>query len=273
MKGLVRKPYTLIALLPALLLGSCTCNPDSVNRGDVNVISVEQEWQMGEQFAAEVSRQVTLVADPVVQGFVAQLGEQIVAETELAGQDWQFYVVADPALNAFALPGGHVYVTTGLIAAASGPSELAGVMGHEIAHVVARHHSERLTKVYGLNFAARLLMGEDPGMVEQIVAQIVGSGVVAKFSRNDERESDRLGLRFMHDAGYAPTAMATMFEALLAQRERRPTLVERFFASHPLTEERIANVEEMAEDFPPESAPASSDSAFRQVQQRVEQAR
>ena len=99
-----------------------------------------------------------------------------------------------------------------------------------------------MTKLYGLDFVAGLVLGSDSGILEQIAAQLIGSGAVAKFSRDDERESDALGLRLLYEAGFDPAGMATMFETLLEQRSRRPNALERFFASHPLTEERIETV-------------------------------
>ena len=142
-------------------------------------------------------------------------------------------------------------------------------MAHEVAHGVARHSTERLTKVYGLNTLLQLLVGEDPGLLEQIAAQLVGSGVVAKFSRNDEREADQLGLQYLYDAGYNPEGMASMFETLLAQRQRRPNALERFFASHPLTEERITNVRQEAEQMPANDQFISQDQDFQRFKQRV----
>ncbi|MDX1546960.1 MAG: M48 family metallopeptidase, partial [Rhodothermales bacterium] len=197
--------------MPALLFGRCTCSSDSVNRGDLNVVPLGQEWQMGEQLAAEIARTQPLVDDPVLQEYVARLGAQLVEQTEMADRPWQFHVVADPSLNAFAIPGGHVYVNTGLIVAAESPAELAGVMAHEVAHGVARHGTERMTKVYGLSVVGSLVLGEDPGLLEQIAAQIIGSGAVARFSRKDETEADALGLDYLYEAGYPPEAMGTMF--------------------------------------------------------------
>ena len=124
------------------------------------------------------------------------------------------------------------------------------MIAHEVAHGVARHGTERLTTAYGLNLGAGLLLGQDPGAAEQIAAQLVGGGAIAKFSRDDEREADRLGVRYMARAGYNPEGMATMFRKLVADRQRRPGAVEQFFSTHPLTEERIADVRREARQYP-----------------------
>ncbi len=229
------------ALLSAgLLLSGCVTS--GVNQGDVNLISLEEEWEMGRQIEADINRQVRLVDDPTLQRYVERMGQQIVAQTELRGLPWRFHVVQDDAVNAFNAPGGLVYVHTALLAAADNAAELAGVLAHEVVHGVSRHGTERMSKVYGLQLGAGLVLGQDPGLVSQVAAQAIAGGAVAKFSRDDEREADRLGVRYMAAAGYDPEGMATMFEELLADRRRRPGAVERFFSTHPVTEDRIAAV-------------------------------
>src|SRR5690606_1570900 len=114
---------------------------------------------------------------------------------------WRFHVVQDDAINAFNIPGGVVYVNTGLIARAGSASELAVVLAHEISHGIARHGTERLTTQYGISIVAGLVLGQDPGLVEQIAAQIVATGAIARYSRGAEREADDLGVRYMAGAG------------------------------------------------------------------------
>lgn len=231
--------------LAALPLTGCITT--GVNSGDFNLVSLDEEWQLGQQLERDIAQQVQLVNDATLTGYVSRIGQQIVAQTELRGQPWRFYVVDDPTINAFNVPGGIVYVHTGLIAAADNTAELAGVLAHEIAHGVSRHGTERLTKTYGLSLGAGLLLGQDPGLASQIATQIIGGGAIAKFSRDDEREADRLGVRYMARAGYNPEGMATMFETLLSDRQRRPSSVEQFFSTHPLSEERIVNVRREAQ--------------------------
>lgn len=265
-----RRTYWLLALLlPALSLNACLCSTSGVNRGDINLISLDREWEMGAMLARDLHRQLRLVDEPAVQQLVQQVGQRLVAQTELGQREWHFHVVADPAVNAFAIPGGHVYVNTGLVAAADSVSELAGVLAHEVGHGLARHGTEQLTQAYGINAVARLVMGEDVGWVEQVVARLVGEGTMAKFSRDDEREADQLGLEYMNRAGYPPRAAAAFFEILLAQRQRRPNAVQRFFASHPLTEERIQNVREQAQQLPRRPHPAPGTSLFEAAHQRA----
>jgi predicted Zn-dependent protease len=219
--------------------------------GDFNLISIEDEWTLGNQLAQEVAKEVRLSNDPVLNDYVTSVGRRIIAQTPAPFNQlpWDFHVVVDPSVNAFAIPGGHVYVNTGLIATATNASELASVMAHEISHVVARHSTEQISRQYGLSIIAGLVLGQNPGQLTQIAAQIVATGAVARFSRDAEREADKLGIQFMAAAGFNPNGMVTMFEKLLAQQKSEPSRVEQFFSSHPLTEERVRDARSRADSL------------------------
>ncbi len=234
------------ALLVPLLLLLSACASTGVNRGDVNLLSYEEEWALGDRLARDLRGKLDLVRDRSALRYVSGVGQGIVDQTQLRNLPWEFHIVRNPEVNAFAIPGGHVYVHTGLIGAADTVAEFSGVMAHEIAHGVARHGTEQLTQAYGLQLLAGLVLGENPPAYQQILAQIAGTGAMAKFGRNAEREADSLGVRYMAAAGYDPQGMANMFRELLRRRERRPGAVGQFFSTHPLTEERIRSVETMA---------------------------
>jgi predicted Zn-dependent protease len=231
-------------LLALAVLAACATT--GINRGDVNLVSLDEEWQLGRQLERDLQGKLKLVHDRATLDYVNRVGRRIVAQTELRDRRWEFHVVADPEVNAFNIPGGHVYVNTGLIAAAGDAAQFAGVMAHEIGHGVARHATEQLTAAYGLQIVAGAVLGKDPAAYQRILAQVAGAGALAKYGRDAEREADGLGVRYMAAAGYDPDGMAAMFQRLLEQRRRRPSSVERFFSSHPLTEERIAYVEREA---------------------------
>ena len=233
-----------------------------------NLVSVDEEWQMGQQIERDVAQQVDILNDATLTNYVNRIGQRVVSKTKFANRPWRFYVVQDDAINAFNVPGGLVYVNTGLIAAADNTAELAGVIAHEVAHGAARHGTERMTQAYGLNVGAALLLGQDPGMAQQIAAQLAGGGAIAKFSRDDEREADILGVRFMAQAGYNPEGMATMFDKLMADRQRRPSSVEQFFSTHPLTEERIATVRREARKYPARGL-TTNDGQFSSIRARA----
>lgn len=216
--------------------------------GDFNLISVEEEWQLGNQLAQQVASEVRLSNDAALNEYVSSVGRRLVAQTPAPYNQlpWDFHVVVDPSVNAFAIPGGHVYVNTGLIATAGNASELAGVVAHEISHVVARHSTEQISRQYGLSILAGLVLGQNPSELSQLAAQIVAGGAVARFSRDAEREADKLGIGLMASAGFNPNGMVTMFQKLLAQQQSEPSRVEQFFSTHPLTEDRVRDAQARA---------------------------
>lgn len=219
--------------------------------GDFNLISIQEEWQLGQQLSQDVERQLRLSSDSTLNSYIRNMGQKIVAQTPAPFNQlpWEFHVVEDASINAFAIPGGHVYVHTGLIANADNAAELAGVMAHEISHVTARHSTEQLTRQYGLSVLAGLVLGQDPNVLAQLATQIVAGGAMARFSRGAEEEADSLGIQAMARAGYNPIGMATMFEELLEHRQGQPGRVEQFFSTHPLTEDRARVARERAQQI------------------------
>ena len=256
---------TLALVLVGFLAAGCG---SAGGGGDFNLISIEEEWQLGQQLSGEIARQVKINNDPALNAYVRNMGQKIVAQTNMANLPWNFYVVDDPSINAFAVPGGHVYVHTGLIAHADNASELAGVLGHEISHVLARHSTEQISRQYGLQILAGLVLGQNPNQLAQIVASIVGTGALARFSREAEREADELGIRAMHAAGYNPAGMASMFEELLAQQKGSPGRVEQFFSTHPLTEERLRDSRNRAQQLGSANT-ITDEPAFQDVKRRA----
>ena len=269
MKPFPRAHFTVVmALLLALALGS-GCGSAGVNKGDFNLMSLQDEWALGQKLAADIERQLPLSQDQAVVGYVNQVGQRIVRHTEMAQMPWTFHVVNDPAINAFAIPGGHVYVNTGLIAAADSVSELAGVMAHEINHGVARHSTEQLSKAYGLEILASLVLGQNPAAYQTILAQIIGGGALARFSRDAENEADVLGVRSMYQAGYDPRGMASMFEELLSREKRSPSSVQRFFSTHPLTADRITKVRAEAQKLPARGDLITDDPNYQAIRRKI----
>lgn len=241
----------------------------AIGLGGFNIISLDQEWELGREIEAEIADQLTLSSDAELNGYVRDLGQRIVAGTPMADREWRFHVVEDEDVNAFNAPGGLVYVNTGLIREAENAAELSAVMAHEVGHGVARHGTQRLSQQYGVAVLAGLILGEDPGLLAEIAASIAATGAMARFSREDEFEADEMGVRFTSDAGYHPEGMATFFGRLLELQEREPGSVERFFASHPATRERIERVEAMIAGMGSLDHLATNDDRFPRVRERA----
>lgn len=258
----VKRLYGSASLALLLILSGCSSG------GGFNLVSLEEEWQLGNQLAADIARQMPVINDSAANAYINRLGQQIVSQTPMANLPWQFHIIDDPEVNAFNIPGGHVYVTTGLIGASDNLSELAGVMAHEIAHGVERHATEQMTRSYGLGIIAALVLGQNPAVYQQILAQIIGSGTMARFGRGAEIEADVLGTRYMHAAGYNPNGLITMFEELLERRQRQPGAVDKFFSTHPLTEDRIDTVRAEIGRLPNRSGLVSNTADFNTFQSR-----
>ena len=202
-------------------------------------VSLDEEWQLGQQMAAQVASQMRVTQDP----YITQVGERLHAATPLADRPFHFYVVDDPSVNAFAIPGGHVYVNRGLLAQADKVDMLAGVMAHEISHVTARHVIKQAEQQQAIGTIGSILLGQNPNALAVLVANIAAGGAMARFSRADEKQADDLGLELMIKAGYNPQGMLEMFQKLLAMDQGGSSAVSRFFQDHPGTTDRIRDIQ------------------------------
>ncbi|HEY0972021.1 MAG TPA: M48 family metallopeptidase [Gemmatimonadales bacterium] len=216
--------------------------------------TTQQEVQMGQQYAAQINQQLPIVRDPEVVRYINVLGDSIAKLADSRGLDWQFQVVNSPEVNAFAVPGGFIYVNRGLIERADNLSQLAGVLGHEIAHVTERHSAEQMRDADRANFGAVLLCTLTNVCQSQAAStaiQLGGSAAFAKFSRDDESEADRVGIRNVVRAGIHPKGIPEMFEKLMAERRRSPGAVDAWFSTHPLEEERLRATRAQIEQIDP----------------------
>ena len=260
----VMRRHWLAAVVAVSVTAACSSG------GGFNMVSLEEEWALGQQLSRDIAQQMPLSRDARANQIINQMGQSIVAQTEMRQLPWQFHIVESNEINAFNIPGGHVYVTTGLINATDNAAELAGVMAHEIAHGTQRHGTQQLSQAYGLQILAGVVLGQNPATYQQILAQVIGTGALARFGREAERESDALGVRYMYDAGYDPRGMATMFEELLSREQGGGRgAVENFFATHPLTSERLQSVSRDASRLPAKSGLQMNTSAYQELKNRV----
>jgi len=216
-------------------------------------ISTQQEVQMGQQEAAQINQQLPLVRDAEANRYINLLGDQIATKTSRADLDWRFFIVDSKEVNAFAVPGGYVYVNRGLIERTDQMDELAGVLGHEIGHVVLRHTVKQMEQMQGANIGVTLacvLTSICNSGIAQAGINIAGTAVFAKFSRTDESQADAQAVKNTVNAGIDPHGVVTMFEKLIAERKSRPGSVDAFFATHPGEEERITLVQAEINKYP-----------------------
>ncbi|MDR0787403.1 MAG: M48 family metalloprotease [Gemmatimonadota bacterium] len=209
--------------------------------------TLQEEVALGQQTAAQLSAELPLVRDAASVEYINQLGNQIARHADTRDIQYRFYIVNASEVNAFAIPGGHVYVNRGLIERSRNVSELAGVLAHEIAHVTHRHGVEQWTRAQranlGVNVLYGVLLGRAPSGIESAAIQVGGAGVFSGYSREAEREADEAAVGYLIASGFDPNGLVTMFETLLAERQANPSALEQWFATHPTTEERIRNAQ------------------------------
>lgn len=229
--------------------------------------SQEKEMAIGRQLALEVEQQAKMVEDPMVTEYINRVGQNIVLHSD-AKIPFTIKVIDSDEVNAFALPGGYFFVNKGLILGADNESELAGAMAHEIAHVCARHAMENQGKGTLLNYgllAGIIFTGGIAGTVLQNTAGLAQALAFFKFSRGAEEEADRLGVQYLYASGYDPTGMATMFEKLSSQNQKKPGTISKLFSSHPQSIDRRDTSLALVARFPEKEEYIISTSEFQRV--------
>ena len=252
-------------------------DPDQIGDRNVgkclNFFSLDKEIALGRQLAQEVERQAKLVDDPLITEYINRMGQNLARNSD-AKVPFTFKVIDGPEVNAFALPGGHIFVYTGLIRVADEEDELAGAMAHEIAHVAARHMTCRATKseLAGIASVIGSLAGGG-GWTGYAVRQVAGFGVpmtFLSFSRHDESEADYLGVQYMYSAGYDPNGAVSVFEKMEALERQKPGVISRAFATHPMDSDRIANTEkEIDRILPARPQYVVSTSDYKSIRDRL----
>ena len=246
------------------------------NRGvgkGINLFSLEREIALGKQLAQEVERSSKMIDDPVVTEYVNRVGQNLVRNSD-SRVPFTIKVIDSDEVNAFALPGGFFYVNSGLILRANEESELAGVMGHEIAHVCARHGTKNATKGELMQLASIPAMIFIPySLAGYALYQGLNLAIpltFLKFSRDAEREADFLGLQYMYKAGYDPNSYVTFFERIQADEKRHAGTIPKVFSTHPPTPDRIeAAQKEIARILPARQEYIVTTSEFDNVKARL----
>ncbi|HUO29216.1 MAG TPA: M48 family metallopeptidase [Bryobacteraceae bacterium] len=234
-------------------------DPNQIGKRDVskgfNCYSMEKEIAMGKQLAGEVQRQAKMLTDPLITEYVNRLGQNLVRNSD-AKVPFSFQVIDDPALNAFALPGGFVFINTGLITAAETEAEMASAMAHEIAHVAARHMTRQACKIQLAKIASTplIFLGGWGGFAAQQVASAAIPMTFLSFSRAYESEADYLGLQYLYAAGYDPQAALDMFEKMMSIERQKPGSISKVFATHPMSEDRLKKAQREIEHILPAKA-------------------
>ena len=215
------------------------------------LVSDEQEDQLGQQVHQELAKQGTkYVQDPQVVTYVRGVAEKIFvsANKDRPGVKWKVFVIEDPKqVNAFATPGGYLYVYTGLLMAADNEAQLAGVWGHESGHVVARHSARQMVDAMGLETVIGIGLGQNPNQLAQLAATLAAKGALLSYSRQDETEADEYGARYSAQAGYDPHGIIQFFEKLKAMEGQHPAFAK-YLSDHPDTQDRITHLQQYIQE-------------------------
>lgn len=238
--------------------------------GDVSTaaISTVDERRLGESIMREIRRDPSYLDDPEVADYANKLGGRLTAHSSAVRQEFEFFVIQDPQINAFALPGGFVGINTGLLLAAQSESEVAGVLAHEVAHVTQRHIA-RMIGQQGQNqlmsiaaLAVAILAARSNSQISEAAAAFGQAGIIQSqlnFTRDNEREADRVGLQLLESSGLDPRGMATFFERLQRATRVYEGGAPSYLRTHPLTFERIADIQNRIESLSYRQVPDSLD--------------
>jgi predicted Zn-dependent protease len=236
----------------------------------ITLVSVAQEIDIGRNANAQMRKEVPELTDPQVKAYVGDIGRRLVRAAPGPKYPYSFSVANYREINAFALPGGPVWINRGVLHAARNESQLAGVLAHEIAHIAQRHAADQLTKAFAANLGLGVLgafLGNSGGATAaQTAAGFLANSMFMKFSRDDEREADRAGLRILTGAGWDGRGMVELFELLRREGQRDPRAVETFFSSHPAPGDRIAALQK---DIPRATRGRRDSAQFQQVKARL----
>ncbi len=217
-------------------------------------VSTQQEVQMGQSEVQQINQQLPIISDPEANRYINVLGDSIARLTSRGDLPWQFFIVNSPDINAFAVPGGYIYINRGLIEHANKMDQVAGVLGHEIGHVVMRHTVKQMGQMNAANIGVGLacaLTSVCNSGIAQTGINAAGSAVFAKFSRDDEKQADDVGFENVVRAHISPKGMVEMFQTLLDMRTSSPGLVSGWFADHPTEESRIADIQSKIDGLSP----------------------
>src|ERR1700739_3466673 len=279
------RSVTLLTILAPLSLGvfggdnkkNPKDDPEAIgDRGvgkGVNFYSLEKEIALGKQMAQEVERQAKVVDDPTIAEYINRVGQNLVRNSD-AKVPFTIKVLDSEEVNAFALPGGFFFVNIGLILKADTEAELAGVMGHEIAHVAARHGTRNATRgqiaqIGMIAMSIAIPYGWTGYAIRQGAGMAIPLGFLT-FSRANEREADHLGLQYMYKAGYDPTAFVDFFEKIETLEKKKPGSIAKIFATHPMTDDRIKSSQlEINKILAPKPGYVVNTSEFNDVKARL----
>jgi predicted Zn-dependent protease len=263
-----RVSVTVLTLILAALLSCATTGPGG--KKDIIIISDSQEVGLGQQFDTQVRSESKVFADQQWQEYFNEVGQTIVDVCDRKNIEYHFTVIESDDINAFATPGGYVYIYTGLLKLMESEAELAAVTAHEVSHIVARHGVKRLQQALGLSVLLELVTGESDSKTLETAIALGLSIALSGYSRSNEREADEFGIHYMTLAGFNPQGTSSMFERLASVSPGQRNFFENMFATHPETNERISNAKAQMRQYSDEILSRDiGESRYKQMKTRL----
>jgi len=242
----VKKITTIVVLTTLILMGAVL--PDQGH-----AITFKEEEELSRQFLTVVASRFTFIKDPIIEDYVNQIGHRILQEVPTQPFRYHFYVIKEDVFNAFATPAGHIFINSGLVEAVKSEEELAGIIGHEIAHVVCRHISQNIDRAPKLSLAtlagiaAGIFIGVagagDVGSAVAIGSMAAGQSAALAYSREDELQADQLGLEYLHNSGYGGEGLLDSLKTVRSEQWFGTEQVPSYLMTHPASEDRMANID------------------------------
>ncbi len=249
---------SLLLLVMTILLGACATNPVTGD-SDFTLVSEQEEIDQGRGYHPEIIKTYGLYDDPKLQQYVNRLGQELAAKSHRKDLEFHFTVLDSPEINAFALPGGYIYITRGIMAYLDSEAELAGVLGHEIGHVTARHSVRQQAGQFASNLLGVLISATTGQSSLGNLSQQLSTGLIRGYGREHELEADRLGAEYLHKTGYDPDNMLEVigvlkdqevYEKRLAESENRePNTYHGVYSTHPRNDDRLQTVVRAAKEL------------------------
>ena len=235
----------LVAILLILFVIS-GCATTGINKGQFNLITSDEEVQMGKEFSVEIEKEYSVLKNAEVTAYVQSVGDRISRISDRSDIAYHFSVIEKDEINAFALPGGYIYIYTGLMKILDDEAQLAAVLAHEVGHVTARHSTERLTTMYGYSVLAGMILGDDPNFWAGLAANLFSTTGMLAYSRSNEYEADKLGTTYASAAGYDPDGMVELLAKFIDTERGEPSKLEEWLSTHPPSTERMSRVRTIA---------------------------
>ena len=239
-----------LGILSLVLCGVSPWAPVFTAANPVYALTLEEEQKLGEQVVREVEARFTVIRDPLLLNYLNRIGQEILQKTGSIPYPFRFYLLKDPQLNAFSVPGGHIFVTTGIVEVMDSEGELAGLLGHEIAHVTARHIAKRMEREKKISLATMAavlasIFAGDPRIASAVITSSLATGISLslKYSREDEEEADNLGFKYMTRDRYNPEEMAVLLGKLRKWGAFGSEAIPAYLLTHPGIGDRIEQIE------------------------------